>query len=81
MPSALAGYSAGPNQRMEHMKYEYDTVELGFRPGILKQGLPDIRAVLNNRGKEGWQLKQVIMPSSQFGTSDSIIAILERSSE
>lgn len=63
------------------MKYEYDTVELGFRLGFLKQGLPDIKSVLNNRGKEGWQLKQVIMPSSQFGTSDSIVAILERASD
>jgi hypothetical protein len=62
------------------MKYEYDTVELGFRPGILRQELPDIRALLNNRGKDGWQLKQVLMPS-QLGTSDSLLAILERASE
>jgi len=62
------------------MRYEYDTVELGFRPGILRQELPDIRAVLNNRGKDGWQLKQVILPS-QLGTSDSLLVILERASE
>jgi hypothetical protein len=62
------------------MKYEYDTIEMGFRPGILRQELPDIRAELNNRGKNGWQLKQVILPS-QLGTSDSLLVILERASE
>jgi hypothetical protein len=59
------------------MTFEYDTIDLPFRMGILKQGIPDIRAALNAKGRDGWQLKQMILPS-QYGSSDTIIAILER---
>ena len=30
-------------------------------------------------GRDGWQLKQIMLPSSQLGTSDSVVAVLERS--
>jgi uncharacterized protein DUF4177 len=35
-------------------------------------------AALNLEGREGWQLKQIILPSSSWGTSDSMVAVLER---
>ena len=59
-------------------KFEYKTVVLNFKVGLFKQGLPDIQASLNEHGAAGWQLKQVILPSSQWGSSDSVVAILER---
>ena len=63
----------------ESMKrWEYCTLVLPFKFGIFKQGLPDIQEMLNKAGKEGWQFKQMILPSSDWGKSDSMVAILER---
>lgn len=62
-------------------RYEYQTVDISFHMGVFKQGLPDIAAALNEHGREGWQLKEMILPSSQFGTSDRIVAVLERAME
>jgi hypothetical protein len=59
-------------------KFEYKTTVLGFKRGFFKNGLPDIQAALNEQGTNGWQLKQIVLPSSQMGTSDSILAIFER---
>jgi transcriptional regulator with XRE-family HTH domain len=59
-------------------KFEYKTVILAFRMGIFKQGLPDIQTVLNKEGADGWQFKQIVLPSSEWGKSDSMVAILER---
>lgn len=60
-------------------KYEYKTVEMPFRFGILKQGMPDIEAVLNAEGENGWRLHQIVVPAgSNFGQSEKMIAILER---
>ena len=58
--------------------FKYKSVVLNFRAGIFKQGLPDIQKALNKEGQQGWQFKQMLMPSSSWGTSDSMVAILER---
>lgn len=58
--------------------FEYKTVVLQFTGGIFRRGLPDIESALNREGSEGWQLKEMILPSSSLGTSDCVVAILER---
>jgi uncharacterized protein DUF4177 len=62
-------------------KFEYKTVVLPFRVGIFKQGLPDIQKALDKEGQQGWQFKQMVLPSSSWGSSDSMVAILERAVE
>jgi hypothetical protein len=59
-------------------KYEYKSVEMPFRFGVLKQGTPDIEKILNAEGEKGWRLHQVIMPAGATGQSDKMIAIFER---
>jgi transcriptional regulator with XRE-family HTH domain len=60
-------------------KFEYRTVEMPFRFGILKQGTPNIEALLNAEGEKGWRLHQIVVPAgSNFGQSEKMIAILER---
>jgi len=59
-------------------KYEYKSVEMPFRFGVLKQGTPDIEKILNAEGDKGWRLQQVIMPAGATGQSDKMIAIFER---
>jgi uncharacterized protein DUF4177 len=56
-------------------KFEYKTVVLPFRLGIFKQGLPDIQKARNKEGQQGWQFKQMVLPSSSWGSSDSMVAI------
>jgi uncharacterized protein DUF4177 len=63
------------------LKYEYQTLELPFAFGIVKAQLPDITGALNEQGREGWQLKQVLVPSGQLGSSDRVVLILERAFE
>jgi len=65
-------------ERTSQQLYEYKTVKLPFRVGIFKQGLPDIQTTLETHGRDGWRFKQMILPSSQWGSSDSMVAILER---
>jgi hypothetical protein len=62
-------------------RFEYKTVVLPFRVGMFKQGLPDIQKALNKEGEQGWQFKQMVLPSSSLGSSDSMVAILERAGE
>jgi Domain of unknown function (DUF4177) len=63
------------------LKYEYQTLEMPFSFGIMKPQMPDIAAALNDHGREGWQLKQVILPSAQLGNSDRVVLNLERPTE
>jgi transcriptional regulator with XRE-family HTH domain len=65
-----------PESRMR--KFEYKTVVLPFRMGIFKQGLPDIQTALNKEGQQGWRFTQMVLPSTEWGKSDSMVAILER---
>jgi hypothetical protein len=60
------------------MNYEYKSIVLEFKAGVFRQGLPDIAHALNAEGREGWQLKQIVLPSSSWGASDSMVAVLER---
>jgi transcriptional regulator with XRE-family HTH domain len=75
----LENLESTPENNMS--KFEYKTVVLPFRVGIFKQGLPDIQKALDKEGQQGWQFKQMVLPSSQWGSSDSMIAILERAVE
>jgi len=59
------------------LKYEYQTLELPFTFGIVKPQFPDITRALNEKGSEGWQLKQVLT-SAHMGSSDRAVLILER---
>ena len=75
----LEDLKSPPEKRMA--QFEYKTIVLPFRIGIFKQGLPDIQAALNIEGRQGWQFKQMVLPSTEYGKSDSMVAILERAIE
>jgi hypothetical protein len=59
-------------------KYEYKSVEMPFRFGVLKQGTPDIETILNVEGDKGWRLRQIVVPAGATGQSDKMIAVFER---
>jgi len=61
------------------MKFEYQTLEMPMSFGISMPHLPDIGKVLNEHGRDRWQLKQLVLPSGSAGGTDRVLLILERS--
>jgi hypothetical protein len=57
---------------------EYKVILLPYKPSIFQADSTDIHDALNAAGQEGWKLKHVIEPSTLWGRSNSVIAILER---
>ena len=65
-----------PEKRMG--RFEYRTVVLPFETKLFRgKRLLNIEEALNKEGRDGWLIKQTIMPSS-VGDSNQIVAILER---
>jgi len=75
VPGAAHASSTASGQRVN---FEYKTIVLPFHVGLFKQGLPDIQSALNKEGQQGWRFKQIVLPSTEWGRSDSMVAILER---
>jgi len=61
-------------------RYEYKTITIKQkRLGLFGWGeIPELENILNREGKDGWRLREVILPSAAFGESHKIIVILER---
>jgi hypothetical protein len=59
-------------------RFEYKTIVLPFNKGLGGFSLPDLEGPLNRAGQDGWQLKEVVLSSSFWGTSHFVVAILER---
>lgn len=57
---------------------EYKTILLPYKPSIFQPDSTDIHDSLNVVGQEGWRLSQIIEPSTLWGRSNNVIAILER---
>ena len=59
-------------------KIEYKTILLPYKTGVFQGDSADVSAALNKEGAEGWQLSQVVLPSTVWGRSNTMIAILQR---
>ena len=61
-------------------KYEYKTVTIEQKGlGLFKsREVPDLEAVLNREGRDGWRFHKVILPSATFGESDRVIVVFEK---
>jgi hypothetical protein len=57
---------------------EYKVILLPYKPSIFQPDSTDIHDALNVAGSEGWRLAQIIEPSTLWGRSNNVIAILER---
>ena len=60
--------------------YEYKTVILQLQGmgWLSSKEIPALEATLNENAKQGWRLKDTILPAGVTGESDQIIVILER---
>ena len=61
-------------------RYEYKTITLKIKGlGLFKRKeVPELEDTLNKDGAEGWKLSKVVLPTRDFGESDSVIIIFER---
>ena len=60
-------------------KYEYKTIRvsqkgLGFGSGRM----PDLENILNQEGKDGWRLCEIVQPAALFGETTAVIVIFEK---
>ena len=58
--------------------YEYKTVSIKFNHGWFKKGTSNIEEALNEAAIDGWQFKQMVMPTDATGGTEQMIAIYER---
>ena len=68
------------------LAYEYKTIEIdpkeGFLTGVKRAKLPDFTGILNDHGKDGWKLIQLLTPDLAqgiwAGKTGRYVALLER---
>jgi len=58
-------------------KIEYKTILLPYKTGLF-QDSAELSAALNKEGAEGWQLSQFVLPSTVWGRSNTMIAVMHR---
>jgi DNA-binding XRE family transcriptional regulator len=87
---ALASVFGIAVKDLEHMesatmqKHEYKTLDIewkqGFLAGIKTPPLPDLKAILNREGQEGWRLVQILSPNLLMSAKavEKMVAIFER---
>lgn len=60
---------------------EYKTIMLPYKPSVFQGDSVEMTEALNKEGLERWRLSQVILPSTVWGRSNALVAILERTRE
>lgn len=59
--------------------YEYRSSTIDFDSGIFtRKGTTSLDKTLNEECKEGWRLKQIIMPTDSNGMTSYMVVVLER---
>jgi hypothetical protein len=59
-------------------KIEFKTVLLPYKTGLFQGESADLTDPLNKAGAEGWQLSQIVLPSTVWGRANTMIAIMQR---
>jgi hypothetical protein len=59
-------------------KIEFKTVLLPYKTGIFQGDSAEITAILSKEGAEGWQLSQIVLPSTMWGRANTMLAIMQR---
>jgi hypothetical protein len=59
-------------------QFEYKTVLLPYKPSVFQDDATEVAVLLNKESAGNWRLSQILLPSSLWGRSNGMIAILER---
>jgi hypothetical protein len=65
-----------PEPRMSTI--EYKTILLPYKTSAFQDDSKEIEVALNAEGAQRWRLSQLVLPSTVWGRSNVMIAILER---
>ena len=57
---------------------EYKTILLPYKTGVFQSDSIEVADMLNKEGFDRWRLSQIVLPSTMWGRSNTMIAILER---
>jgi hypothetical protein len=57
---------------------EYKTILLPYRTGIFQSDSVEVAEMLNKEGADRWHLSQIVLPSTVWGRSNTMVAIMER---
>jgi hypothetical protein len=75
---ALRGNSSAHHPEFRMNQIEYKTILLPYKTGIFQSDSIEVADVLNKEGVDRWRLSQIVLPSTMWGRSNTMIAILER---
>ena len=59
-------------------RFEYKVMLVPYKTSVFQSDNNEIQDALNAAGDEHWCLKQLVLPSTVWGRSNAMIAILER---
>ena len=60
-------------------KYEYKTIRVSQKEkGFGSGSMPDLENILNQEGKDGWRLCEIVQPAAVFGATTAVIVIFEK---
>lgn len=60
-------------------KYEYKTIRVSQKGwGFKSRGIPELENTLNQEGKDGWRLCEIVQPAAAFGETTAVIVIFEK---
>jgi hypothetical protein len=57
---------------------EYKTILLPYRTGIFQSDSVEVAEMLNKEGADRWHLSQIVLPSTVWGRSNTMVAIMQR---
>lgn len=60
-------------------RFEYKTILLPYKPSAFQGDSAEVSEALNKETADRWKLSQLVLPSTVWGRSNTMLAILERS--
>jgi hypothetical protein len=59
-------------------QFEYKTILLPYKPSAFQGDSDEVSETLNKECGDRWRLSQLVLPSTVWGRSNAMLAILER---
>ena len=66
---------------MDRFEYKAITIRQKGLGLLTARKVPELENTLNREARDGWRLRELLVPSGNLGQSDKVILVLERRSE
>ncbi len=74
----LRGNSSAQFPEIRMNQIEYKTILPPYKTGVFQSDSIEVADMLNKEGVDRWRLSQIVLPSTMWGRSNTMIAIMER---